>query len=72
MKIDGFPRKHRMVAGGHMTEAPKTLTCASAVVSGKSTQIVVTMAALNGLKVKAADIQNACLTTPVSKNIDET
>jgi hypothetical protein len=57
-----------MVAGGHMTEAPKTLTYAS-VVSRESVCIVLTMAALNDLEVKAADIQNAYLTAPVSEKI---
>jgi hypothetical protein len=55
-----------MVAGGHTTEAPKTLTYASAV-SRESVRIVLTMAALNDLEVKAADIQNAYLTAPVSE-----
>ena len=67
-KMDGFARKYRMVAGGHTTEAPKTLTYAS-VVSRESVRIVLTMAALNDLEVKAADIQNAYLTAPVSEKI---
>ena len=68
VKMDGFARKYRMVAGGHMTEAPKTLTYAS-VVSRESVRIILTMAALNDLEVKAADIQNAYLTAPVSEKI---
>jgi hypothetical protein len=68
VKMDGFARKHRMVAGGHMTEAPKPLTHAS-VVSRESVRITLTMAALNDLEVKAADIQNAYLTAPVSEKI---
>jgi hypothetical protein len=68
VKMDGFARKYRMVAGGHTTEAPKTLTYAS-VVSRESVRIVLTMAALNDLEVKAADIQNAYLTAPVSEKI---
>ncbi len=68
VKMDGFARKYRMVAGGHTTEAPKTLTYAS-VVSRESVRIVLTMAALNDLKVKAADIRNAYLTAPVSERI---
>ena len=67
-KMDGFTRKFRMVAGGHTAEAPKTLTYAS-VMSRESVRIVLTMAALNDLEVKAADIQNAYLTTPVSETI---
>jgi hypothetical protein len=68
VKMDGFARKYRMVAGGHTTEAPKTLTYAS-VVSRESVWIILTMAALNDLEVKAADIQNASLTAPVSERI---
>jgi hypothetical protein len=68
VKMDGFARKYRMVAGGHTTEAPQTLTYAS-VVSRESVRIVLTMAALNDLEVKAADIQNAYRTAPVSKRI---
>jgi hypothetical protein len=68
VKMDGFARKCRMVAGGHTMEAPKTLTCAS-VASRESVRIVLTMAALNNLEVKAADVRNACLSAPVSEKI---
>jgi hypothetical protein len=69
VKMDGFARKFRMVAGGHMTEAHAMLTYAS-VVSRESVRIILSMAALNDLNVKAAGIQNAYLTTPVlSKKI---
>ena len=66
VKMDGFARKYRMVAGDHTTEAPKTLIYAS-VVSRESVRIVLTMAALNDLEVKVADIQNVYLTAPVSE-----
>jgi hypothetical protein len=68
VKMDGFARKCRMVAGGHTTEAPETLTCARAA-SRESVRIVLTMAALNDLEVKAADIQHAHLTAPVSEKM---
>ena len=55
-----------MVAGGHATKAPKTLTCAS-VVSRERVRIVLTVAGLNDLEIKDADIQSACLTAPVSE-----
>ncbi len=55
-----------MVAGGHMTEAPKTLTHAS-VVSRESVRITLAMTTLNNLEVMAANIKNACLTTPASE-----
>ena len=56
VKMDGFPRKYGMVAGSHTTEAPKTRTYAS-VVSRESVRILLTMAVVNELEVKAADIQ---------------
>ena len=58
---ESFRRKARMVAGGHTTEVPATLTYSS-VVSRDSVRIALTIAALNGLKVLACDIQNAFLT----------
>ena len=50
-----------MVAGGHTTEVPATLTYSS-VFSRDSVRIELTVAALNGLKILACDIQNAFLT----------
>jgi hypothetical protein len=47
-----------------MTEAPTTLTYAS-VMSRESVRIALTLAALNGLGVKSADIASAFLQTPV-------
>jgi hypothetical protein len=67
VKMDGFARKRRMVAGGHTTEAPKTPTSWTSVVSRERIRIILTMAALNDLKVNAADIMSACLTAPVSE-----
>jgi hypothetical protein len=61
--MDGFAWKFRMVAGGHMPEAPTKLTYAS-VVSQESVRM--TIAILNDLQVKAGDIQNAYLTAPVT------
>jgi hypothetical protein len=66
--MDGFARKFIMVAGGHMTEAPATLTYAS-VVSRESVRIMLPIAALNDLQVKAGDFQNAYLTAPVTEKI---
>jgi hypothetical protein len=68
IKMDSFAQKFRMVAGGHMTEAPATLTYAS-VVSRESVQIMLTIAALNDLQVKAGDTQNAYLMAPVTEKI---
>ena len=68
VKMENFRRKARFVAGGHMTEAPATITYAS-IVSCESVWIALTLAALNGLEVKTADIENAYLTAPVNKKI---
>jgi hypothetical protein len=68
VKMEDFRRKARYVAGGHRTEAPASLTYAS-VVSRESVRIALTLAALNDLKVKAADIQNAYLTAPLNEKI---
>lgn len=68
IKMDGFRRKARLVAGGHMTEAPAVMTYAS-VVSRETVRIALTIAALNDLEVKASDIQNAYLTAPCEEKI---
>ena len=66
--MENFRRKARFVAGGHMTQAPATLTYAS-VVSRELVRITLTIAALNDLEVKTADIENAYLTAPVTEKI---
>jgi hypothetical protein len=68
VKMEDFRRKAQYVAGGHTNEAPKTLTYAS-VVSQESVRIALTLAALNDLTVKTADIENAYLTAPISEKI---
>ena len=55
-----FRRKARLVAGGHMTETPATLTYSS-VVLHDSVWIALRIAALNDLQVMSCDIQNAYL-----------
>lgn len=60
---ENFRRKARFVADGHKTEAPAALTY-STVVSRDSVRILLMVAALNGLDVQCADIQNAFLTAP--------
>ena len=57
-----------MVAGGHTTTTPSSITYSS-VVSRDSVRIALTIAALNGLKVRACDIQNAYLTAPCRERI---
>ena len=68
IKMEDFRRKARLVAGGHMTDAPPTITYAS-VISRESVRIALLLAALNDLEVKAADIMNAYITAPVEEKI---
>jgi hypothetical protein len=63
VKMENFKRKARYVAGGHTTEAPATLTYAS-VISRETVRLALTIAALNALEVKAADVEGAYLTAP--------
>ena len=63
-----FRRKARMVAGGHTTITPSSITYSS-VVSRDSVRIALTIAALNGLKVLGYDIQNAYLTAKCREKI---
>ena len=65
---ENFRRKARMVAGGHMTETPTSITYLS-VVSHDSIRILLTIAALNGLDVLALNIQNIYLTAPCQEKI---
>ena len=65
---ENFRRKARMVAGGHKTQTPNTITYSS-VVSRDSVRIALTLAALNGLSILGCDIQNAYLTAPCRENI---
>ena len=55
-----FTRKARFVAGGHMTEAPTSLTNSS-VVSRDSVKIAFLVAAFNNLEIMACDIGYAYL-----------
>ena len=68
IKQEDFRRKARLVAGGHTTEAPATITYAS-VVSRESVRIALLLAALNDVEVKTADIENAYITAPCSEKI---
>ena len=61
-------RKARYVAGGHLTSAPSSITYSS-VVSRESVRIAFLIAALNGLDVWAADIQNAYLNAPPREKV---
>ena len=65
---ENFRRKARLVAGGHSTDTPSSLTYSS-VVSRDSVRIAVTNAALNGLDVLGCDIQNAYISATCPEKI---
>ena len=56
------------MAGGHMTDAPPTITFAS-VVLRKTVRITLTLAGLNELQVKVSNIENAYITAPCTEHI---
>ena len=60
---ESFQEKARMVAGGHVTDVPSSITYSS-VVSRDSVHIIFMVAALNNLKVLGCNKQNAYLTAP--------
>jgi hypothetical protein len=66
---ENFQRKAQFMAGGHTTEVPDYLITYSSVVSRDSVRIDLTIAALNGHKVMACDIQNAYLTADCREKI---
>ena len=68
IKMENFRRKARLVAGGHMTTAPASVTYAG-VVLRETVCIALTLAALNDLEVKCGDVLNYFITSPVKENI---
>jgi len=68
VKMENFQRKARLVAGGHQTNAPDTMTYAS-VVSRETVRIALTYAALNDLQVKVGDVLNAYITAPITEKV---
>jgi len=68
VKMETFQRKARLVAGGHQTEAPATITYSS-VVSRETVRIALTVAALNDLEAKVGDVENAYITAPVAEKV---
>ena len=64
VKID-FTRNARLVARGHLTDPPTTLTYSS-VVSRECVRLTFLIAALNDLSILVADIGNACI-NPMTK-----
>ena len=66
--MEDFRRKSLLISGGHTTKPPATITFES-VVYRETVRIALTLAALNDLEVKVADIQNAYITHPVTEKI---
>jgi hypothetical protein len=66
--MEDFRRKARIVAGGHMTKAPATITYAS-VVSCETVRIALLMTALNELNVKVKYVLNTYITAPITKKV---
>lgn len=67
IKMD-FTRKARLVAGGHKTEPPASITYAS-VVARDSVRIAFLVAALNELDILAGDVQGAYLNAPCREKV---
>lgn len=63
-----FTRKARLVAGGHMTDTPSSVTYSS-VVSRDSVRIALMIAAHNDLNILAADIGNAYLNAETREKV---
>ncbi len=69
VKMDGsFTRKARLVADGHKTKPPTSVTYSS-VVSKDSLRIALTIASLNSLEISACDIGNAYLNAPCREKL---
>ena len=67
IKMD-FTRKARLVAGGHVTAPPSSITYAS-VVSRESVRIAFLLAALNDVDILSGDIGNAYLNAPCREKV---
>jgi hypothetical protein len=68
VKMEVFCCKARLVAGGHKTKAPATITYAS-VVSRETVRITLLMAALNDLEVKVGDVLNDYITALITEKV---
>ena len=56
------------MAGGHLTQAPATITYAR-VVSRETMSLALTFASLNDLEVKVGNVLNAYITAPVMEKV---
>ena len=71
INMDGqFLRKARYVAGGHTNDPPSSITYSS-VVSRDSVRIAFTLASLNDVEIRAADIGNTYLNAKCREKIWE-
>jgi hypothetical protein len=68
VKKEDFRQKARLVAGGHLTKAPATITYAS-VVSHETVHLALTFVSLNDLEVKVGNVLNAYITAPVKEKV---
>ena len=68
IKMEDFQQKARLVAGGHVTKAPATMTYAS-VVGRDTVKIALLLVAPNNLNVKVNDVLNAYITAPMTEKI---
>jgi hypothetical protein len=69
VKMENFQRKACLVARGHMTKVSSATMTYATVVSRELVRIALTLAELNNLEVKIADIENAYLTAPIGEKI---
>jgi hypothetical protein len=68
VKMEDFRRSARFVAGGNTTDTPRAMVYSS-VVSRESVRVAPTLAAMNDVDVKMADIENAYLTAPITEKV---
>ncbi|KAL7477739.1 hypothetical protein ACHAW6_003535, partial [Cyclotella cf. meneghiniana] len=68
VKMEDFRRKAQLVAGGHMTKTPATLTYAS-VMSHETIRIALLLAVLNDVYIWVTDVLNAYITAPCRERI---
>ena len=68
IKIEEFRRKSRLVAGGHMTKTPDTMTYYS-VVSRETVFLDLVIATLNDLEVKCGDGINVYITESIQEEV---
>ena len=71
IKMEDFRQQARLGAGGHMTNAPATITYTS-IVSRDTVRIALMIVAFNELEVRLGNILNAYIQAPVIKKVRTT